>query len=231
MERKRLGAWQDNLYFPQWHLGVITVPKAANTTLKATLVASLDVPDRALIEAKVAGAKDDQRLHDALRKSPFCCAYGRLLEPDVRIILATLRHPVGRLQSFYRDKVVGGGWPPEKKAEVARLWKIDDRLSFDAMVARIAEIPDAESEPHFRSQTALLGADVIDDGRLRLVRTERFETDLDTVAREIGLPLAAGARKNSSAAPPIQISPTARRLIALRYADDFERFYPEADAD
>ncbi|WP_373355204.1 sulfotransferase family 2 domain-containing protein [Pseudoroseicyclus sp. CXY001] len=224
-QRRDLGAWRDDLYFPEWKTGFITVPKAANTSLKYLILDSLEAKNRTAIYDAIDSVKDKQRIHRALRESPYRCDQARLLKPDVRYILVPVRHPEARLISFYFDKVVGTGWPQTKQSALAELYSFSASTSFEDFVSLIAELPDAECEPHFRSQFDLVGSEVVSDPRLRIIHTESFERDYRAVSEEIGLPPSEGRKENAADRTDFEISPSARAQIRRRYSEDFELFY------
>lgn len=224
-KRLELGAWRDDLYFPEWRMGFITVPKAANTSLKYSLVENLPMETRKPILTKIEIAGDRQTIHRVMHQTSYRCSLERLTASDVEHLLTTVRHPEGRLISFYFDKIVGKGWPPKKKAEIAALYDIDADNSFDAFVSRVADIPDEESEIHFRSQYDLIGPEFASDPRLRLIHTENFEKDFKRAIEQIGLKIDTPRKENPTSRPEFQISPLTRRLIERRFAKDYELFY------
>ena len=224
-KRKQLGAWRDDLYFPKWCLGVITVPKSANTTLKRKLLGQLSCRSAELIRQDVNGHADRQYIHEALRKSEFSCRHERLLKSDVKIIVATVRHPVSRIVSFYSDKVIGSGWPPYKKNELKKLYDIGADDSFDRVVSKIFDVPDEYSEIHFRSQLGIIGEDIISDSRFISIRTESFDKDFSSLSSKIGLIDLQVQRENVSSSSSVSISRTSRLLIEKRYERDLEKFY------
>lgn len=226
--RRALGAWRDDLYFPEWKMGFITVPKAANTSLKYLLLDTLDPDIRRRSRAEITAVGDEQRIHKVLRESPYRCTAARLTEKDVDYICAPVRNPVGRLVSFYFDKVVGRGWPASKQAEMAALYGFDSRTSFDDFVAVVADLADEECEPHFRSQYNLVGPKIVADARFRLIRTENFERDYHAVSEEIGLPIGEVGKRNPAHYDSFEVSPATLAMIERRFASDYELFYRDS---
>lgn len=224
-ERKAIGWFRDNLYFPELRLGFVTVPKAANTSLKYAILESLPESARQPLLARITEAGTRQGIHRALRASAYRCGRERLLEPDVDHVLATVRHPEARLKSFYVDKVLGDGWPERLRVKVARLYGIDAQTSFEAFVARLADIPDDECELHFRSQAEIIGADLLGDPRLCILRTECLAGDFRAAMFRTGLGLGTPRMENAKAGAEVSVSSRGRALIERRFAQDYALFY------
>ena len=224
-QRLQFGKWRDDLYFAEWRLGFITVPKAANTSLKYSLLEALPQESRDHLLRTIELSGDRQAIHGAFRDSVYSTSYDQLTSLDVDNILVTTRRPEERLRSFYFDKIIGNGWPPEMQDNVARLYGIDKHTSFDVFVAKVADIPDNEAELHFRSMRKIIGARVLADPRLRLIRTEFFDSDFSNAFAEIGLPIRSSIRENALSSSGFQISQKIQKLIERRFEDDYELFY------
>lgn len=204
-QRLAFGGWRDDLYFEEWRLGFITIPKAANTSLKYSLMEALPKERRDQMLAKIQITGDRQAIHGAFRDSVYATTYDKLTCLDTDHILVTTRRPEARLVSFYFDKVIGDGWPPEMQAEVAKMYGIDKNSSFDDFIERLVDTPDEEAELHFRSIHKIIGSRVLADPRLLLIRTENFNVEFRRAFAEIGLPLTSPRKENAMADSRVRI--------------------------
>ena len=219
------GGWEDNLFFPELGVGLVTVPKAANTSLKFELLRLLPPSVQQFVEKKIEVAGDSQAIHGALRSTSYRCEKGRLLQPDVDLILTTTRNPIDRLTSFYFDKVLGDGWPIHLLNEMKFIYGFDKTSSFRDVAVTIANCPDQFSEIHFRSQTGIVGRDVLGDKRLRVIRTEAFFDDFTSICEEMNWALEPRGRMNKSNSSPLNLDSRLKNLIETRYRSDYESFY------
>jgi hypothetical protein len=132
-----------------------------------------------------------------------------------------VRHPAGRVISFYKDKFLRPkleGRAFEYGGYLGGIFKEAD--SFEDVCAAIARIPDRLADRHFVSQSFWL--DSICRARLDYVgHLESLAVDWPAVGRRIGREVAL-PQLNSSAA--IAFSPPIPDVIKERYAADFERF-------
>ena len=132
-----------------------------------------------------------------------------------------VRHPIGRVVSFYKDKFLRPkleGRAFDYGGYLGGVFGAED--SFEAVCAAIARIPDRLSDRHFVSQGFWL--DSICRARLDFVgHLEGLSADWPEICRRIGREVEL-PQLNSSAA--IAFSPPIPDGIKLRYAADFERF-------
>jgi hypothetical protein len=132
-----------------------------------------------------------------------------------------VRHPVGRVISFYKDKFLRpklDGRAFEYGGYLGGIFKAAD--GFEDVCAAIARIPDRLADRHFVSQSFWL--DRICRARLDYVgHLESLAVDWPAIGRRIGREVAL-PQLNSSAA--IAFSPPIPDVIKERYAADFERF-------
>ena len=219
------GGWEDNLFFPELGVGLVTIPKAGNTSLKFELLRLLPLSVQQYVEKKVEVAGDSQAIHSALRSTSYRCDKGRLLQPDVDLIVTTARNPIDRLTSFYFDKVVGAGWPVNILDEMKLIYGFDKTSSFREVAITVANCPDQFSEIHFRSQTGIVGRDVLADKRLRVIRTEAFFDDFAAICEEMNWSLKPKEQVNKSNRSPLHLDSRLKHLIETRYRSDYERFY------
>lgn len=179
--RKAQGSWEDNLFFPQLKCGLVTVPKAANTSLKYFLIGRLADHEQLIIKDEIKKLGDPQSIHGVLRRSKFACKKHRLYHADVSKIISSVRAPINRIVSFYKDKVLGNGWNRQKKEQVRKLYGFSSATSFPDFVDIICAVPDSEAEIHFRSQSDIIGQKLILDSRMVFVRSEMLYLDLGKV--------------------------------------------------
>ncbi len=139
---------------------------------------------------------------------------------------AIVRNPLDRLLSCYAQKIV------QFRQEALRdrplvFWKYGDRfhrdMTFADFIETVAQIPDAVSDPHFRSQHHFVyhrGARIVD-----VVGTfESLEADWEAIAAHTQLPLLP--QQNRSRHRPFEevYTPGLARLAYARYEEDVQRF-------
>lgn len=176
IRRLELGNWRDDLYFPHLEMGFITVPKAAGTTLKYSILASSVDLKLNILFNELNKIEDKQRIHSLLRESGYGTRFERFFENGAKSVLATTRDPLRRLISFYNDKIIGDGWNRYHQANVHRIYGFDTTMSFEAFADQISSIEDREREIHFRSQSDLIPESLRLDPRLILIKAEMLRS-------------------------------------------------------
>ena len=138
---------------------------------------------------------------------------------------AFVRHPLDRLLSCYTQKVAYYGQNPDLPFV---FWMFGKRfardMTFTDFVHAVAKIPDAVSDPHFRSQHCFVyykGKPLYD----YLGRFENLEADWQTVCERLGCDLSLPhENKSSHEAWQDVYSPELRVIAEKRYARDLELF-------
>ena len=183
---------------------------------------SYDVKHRALWfrTAKVASRSIDQYFRDACGAGGYYYSsrvgYAHVLYRDW-FKFAFVRHPVDRLVSAWKDKVVEHNMYAFAPEELARM---QDLGSF---VDWLAKQNVDECDEHLQVQHRQ-----IDMQRIDFVgRFERFDSDFAHVANSIGLPLTAQHHLNATKPRALEMDQSLRQKIAAIYHRDMELFYPE----
>lgn len=224
VQRTELGSWRDDLYFPHLELGFITVPKAANTTLKYAIISSGFDNKTQNILNNLSRIRDKQRIHGLLRESGYSVDLNRLFDAGVKAVLTSSRDPLWRLVSFYSDKVKGGGWHTDHQTNIHRLYELEAGMSFEAFVKKVCTIEDSEREIHFRSQSNLIPEAVRSDRRLVLIKAEdmRSRQSVELLA-SLGIKIN-NKKFNKSVPQQITITRDAQEMIFDAYYDDYINF-------
>lgn len=204
-----------------WKVAYLRVPKVANTSVKLALAKGLKLPN----------LPELSRTNDA---------YWRKVRPeDVQLIplarlrldptysdfwsFAVVRHPVERLVSCYRNKIVRND---SLSASFVRLG-FDQEMSFEEFARRVCEISDAQADVHFVSQSALLslGGKLVGDLVIPMNDLNaRWSEVQEEIKRRSGVQLPRLSEKNSSkkVKEKVELTPEVVALIDRRYARDFE---------
>lgn len=161
-------------------LGVVflPVPKVACTAIKLAL---------AKIRGIQLAAHENPAYH--IHSHPKWHFEFRTLRPaqDGYHRFAFVRNPFDRLVSCYRSKILFQASPTGRAPLYQDYYfSLPINIGFDDFVKRVAEIPDALADNHFKSQYALLH----DHGELlvdQVGKFERFEADWRPLAEKYGL--------------------------------------------
>lgn len=182
----------------------MSVPKVACTAIKL-----------ALIKARGIKIPADKSLHQYVHIHPsWHREAGRLGEAQTGYHrFAFVRNPFDRLVSCYRSKIVFEPTPSQPHHLYAGYYfDLPTNVPFDDFARRVAKIPDALADAHFKSQHALLydgGELVVDD----VGRFERFEADWQPLAARHGLE------------PTLEASNESTRKDGVH--DDYRHYYTE----
>lgn len=206
-----------------WKVAYLRVPKVANTSVKHALAKGLALP-------RLPGL------------SVTNDAYWRKVRPEeVKLIPLTqlrfdprfadfwsfcvVRHPVDRLVSCYRNKIVRNS---SLSGPFARLG-FDQNMSFEEFAHRACDISDLQADVHFVSQAALVSwsGKPMGDLVLPLVGLNaRWSEVQQEIKRRTGVVLPGLSVKNSTkkVKQDIELTPELVALIEKRYACDLELF-------
>ncbi|MGL1832507.1 sulfotransferase family 2 domain-containing protein [Rhodocyclaceae bacterium SMB388] len=223
MRRHRCDLW----VLEDLGLGYLPVPKVASSSIRNSFVDRMtpvllgrpDVSRRAVkerVEARIRLSLDITGVKER-RKTLF--------------VFTFVRNPLTRLHSCYRDKVVNAAERREKCT--LSPYGIQFGMSFDEFAMRIAEIPDARADQHFRSQHSFVasgGALLVD----YVGKIEQFEEDWLPLKVRFGLPPPARSRRVSGeplAVPDLPLSRAAAEQAVRRYAEDIEIFGYEREIE
>jgi dermatan 4-sulfotransferase 1 len=207
-------------------LGYGRVPKVANTSVK-------DAIARLILDPKeIKGVTRDAFWRNREDGKATMVSARELAEryPE-HFVFSFVRHPFDRLVSCYQNKVMENDFlhgPMQKMG-------IELRMPFEDFVRVVAATPDAETDLHLRSQTAILcdGTRVVPQFVGRYETLEQDWTRLQGELDRRGLPLLGRLpkrnvrRTDKSDVPRLLSDPALERTLRRRYAKDFEVFYPD----
>lgn len=219
-----IGPGNPNAVFiaPDLSFAYVSVPKAANSTIKRALLAlrGIDVGDEAAMQSMRAVEDPYLRL-------------GQLGSRDARRVLAGagvfrftfVRNPYDRMVSAYKDKVLGlnrnhpGGFAANLFASAAEPPSLGD------YVRAYTALDDYRSDIHWRSQyaNALIGVVSYD----LIGHVESFDADFARVLETIAPgadPAALVRPTNISPAGSVRYTDDLAALVYRRYERDFTTF-------
>lgn len=200
------------------NVGYIPVPKVASSSIRNTLrtyaaeACYKDVPvSRSEMKATV-----DRKIH-------YSTTTKKLLNHRARpFLFSFVRNPLSRLYSCYRDKVVNAASLRDQCT--LSDYGIHFGMTFNQFVARVAELPDDQSDQHFRSQHKFVTYQetlVVD----YLGKFENFENDWAYIGSRYGISLPSRTRRVSGPSVaavelPLDFAVATRAL--KRYEEDIE---------
>lgn len=204
----------NNLLLPAQQIIFMLIPKAANTSIKHSVLRALGVK------------ADYPRLNHAVNQA---LQIGRVIKVSKMQAqsmvecykLAFVRHPYERLLSLYADKLA----PGRPFHERFRDYGLTPGVTMDELVDVVCSLKDRESDQHWRSQAYELfaGCQQVPN---RIWKTEELphawrEVQLVCQRRHLFLPnLPVLNATNNARRPRLSV----RQMIRLeeRYADDFQ---------
>lgn len=142
------------------NVAYVGVPKAASTTIKhkCSELGLFDVSG----EADIANSDlDPQRIHGWLRNSSFHVKpadFKKALRLSPGFAFLIVRRPRERLESFYKDKVMGAGWNKPAIDVFQNVYGIMPGEPWDTFLEKVLAVPGPFQNPHLRSITETLGA-------------------------------------------------------------------------
>lgn len=197
----------------EWRIVWMLMPKTASSAIRHELAKCLNLPT--------------ENVHAITRFSGLSTADVWRLKQDGYYVIGTVRNPVKRLTLCWFDKVVNK--PFYKEFETFE--DLHPDMSFDEFVKAVAQIPDEDAEPHFRSLafSLTLEGELLPD---LILRQEHLKRDWKRCRSEVkrftngAINLDPLILRNDSSwrQSLMRVSPETRRLIRQRYAKDFELF-------
>lgn len=206
-------------------LAYVATPKVASNIIRALIrqrqAKVLFNHDEEIGHNKEFKAKLDKKIKRSLRPNQVAAVKGDLY------LFSFVRNPLARLYSCYRDKVVNAA----TRRQICTLspYGINFGMSFTEFVNRIAEIPDAKANDHFRSLHTFLtyqGNSFVD----YVGKIEHFNRDWQPLTEKFGLPTPPRdetSRRVSGPKIPFIELPYSRELVDVavkRYARDIELY-------
>ena len=214
------------IYLEEARAVYVEVPKVACTSIKVALAPLLGVDlarwDGNPHEAEFPAPRPPSTATDRLYPGSWTFAF--------------VRNPWDRLVSCYRDKILGevvdGFTFFTDKPGVANCLADFDAfyagMSFDAFVDAVAGIPDADADPHFRSQFTFLTRTPGRSEADFVGRFERLAEDFGRVVEDLGLPASVRLPHLQAARRPARYvdyyDASTRARMTRRYAEDIELF-------
>ncbi len=129
-----------------------------------------------------------------------------------------VRHPVPRLYSAYKNKVLTG--PGSAPENIFIKHGIERDISFEAFIEKVHSIPDKIIDRHLRSQTWYL----CNNGKVspkKIVKLEQLEQEWPEIQKHTGLPPPPMINRMEAEAPPV-IDQKYMNMIRERYREDFQ---------
>ncbi len=138
MKKSRNGHWYHKVTWNtfaihHWRTVWIVLPKTASTSVRKAI-------------AKARGW-DSSDVHHMPEFAGIQTEQIMRLKQDGYLCIATVRHPLARLASCWKDKVMARNYYPEFEM----FDEFRHEMPFDEFVHAVAGIPDEDAEPHFRS--------------------------------------------------------------------------------
>ena len=199
--------------------GYIPIAKVASTSLRLHLCrrqARLFYPDEAAQDPRTLQKCMEKRI----RKTLGVDETRRLA--TTHFLFAFVRNPITRLYSCYLDKVVKAARLGEECR--LRLYGLSSDMSLDEFVRCIAEIPDAQSDQHFRSQHLYVRAD--NEWLVQFLgKFERLNADWARLSTRLALDEIPAIQRSTGAGSALAKVPMKRetaRIAVDRYREDIE---------
>ena len=202
--------------FPVHHWRIVWMlpPKTASTSIRLALAAALGLPTDNVHELREFQGfhRDDAIAHK---------------EDHGYLVVGSTRHPLLRLASCWADKIPSAHF----YAEFTTFDEFIPDMSFVDFVDAVAQIPDEDAEPHFRS----LSFDLLHDGAIvpdLLLEQGTLGADWNRVRAEVAwrtspsiwLPDLTVQRPSSWRRRVGEVPDRTLAMIHERYADDFAAF-------
>ncbi|NER78116.1 MAG: sulfotransferase family protein [Leptolyngbya sp. SIO1D8] len=213
------------IILPELEAIYIPIPKVACSSLKKAFAEALDI-DLSLVKSK------DKSIHQIYFPYIFAdeiSGYSQYFK------FAFVRNPWDRLVSCYKDKIKSDrDYVGRRNLFVEGVHRglvqygvFRAGMPFDEFVQAISEIPDSESDPHFRAQYTFL----VDENGSMLVdfigRFEQLSNDFAELCKELeisslSLPHTNKTNKSGQKAYVKYYTTPLRELVRERYSKDIE---------
>lgn len=192
----------------------IPVPKAANSSLRSALMASIGNENAELLE-----------IHESTRS---------MLQPASKFfskpradwyVFTVVRNPSSRARSAWQNKLID---PPEIFGPLKRMG-IRDRLSFEDFLKTCADWPSWALNDHFMPQSLYLSK-VLNFSDLAVLHVETLSQYWPKLRGELiargatSSPLTLGRKNASAAHETLEISEIARKTLNSLYGKDYDAF-------
>lgn len=170
----------------------------------------------------------EQRIKKRVKSSQI-----KVMKDDL-YFFSFVRNPLTRLYSCYRDKVYNA--QQRRKQCTLSPYGIDFGMSFDDFVFKVAEIPDNQSNDHFRSLHTFLsyeGESFVD----HIGKMENFTHDWQPLSDKFSLPCPPYNENSRRVSGPVVASqnlPYSRKSVELaieRYATDIQLYHYEDEVN
>ena len=191
-------------------VGFIEIPKVASRSINHVLLTASTNEDSSQYDVEKVKEVTEQISKHIKQKEirmEFSDCY----------IFSFVRNPYERLVSCYKNKVLN--FPREEDYFGYCGIKKDDTL--DQFIQKVSQIPDAQADRHFRSQSWFL----YDEDKLIpdfVGKLENIIDDWKILLEKFDLPEIP--HFNASQKKPLDLSETNKKLIRERYRDDFINF-------
>lgn len=219
--RDKLMPDPNHLLLREYDLCFMLIPKAANTAIKiAALGATGRFTDKEL--SPDGGGVNHTCMRLASNPSgpiTFCSTE----EAKKYFGIAVVRDPLDRLVSYYKDKVIRGRYGVK-----ARKLGVKQNMSFFEFVTHIAQIPDCDSDQHWRQMTYSL---LDEDGNVVpkiICHFESLRFDWQIIRglasdRKLDLPPILSKVNESPKVDkePIKVDEKTKSIVFERYAFDY----------
>ncbi|MCL5779298.1 sulfotransferase family protein [Limibaculum sp. FT325] len=145
-DQLRRGTFESNIINRNAGFAYLSIPKAANSSIKYALLPTVGLAD----DSEINGVKAIRLIHDQ-SSGPFSFERKAQIIADLPpLIFTCVRNTWARLLSCYQDKVRKTLHGPFS------IYGITSDYSFEDFLEIIAKVPDELAEIHFRSQLSLI---------------------------------------------------------------------------
>ena len=225
-KRRDFGRFMDIVKFDPIKLAYITVPKTANTSIKHALANTCGL----LSQEEAHQLKGEpQKIHAILRtKKNVAISEESLMLLEDYTVMSTVRHPVDRFLSFYKDKIIGDGWGPAAAANVFSVYDFTQQDTASNCLDKILALAEDEAEIHFRPQANILvrGETLLPDQIYKFEQLDYMWEKLSEHCDKFGLDLdSTRQHHNRSSAKAINLSDGDINKLHHYYARVFDLFY------
>ena len=183
-------------------------------------------------EDEVRLSDNPERIHPVLRRTPYFLSLRDFLDyvPGPEFFgFCIIRHPLERLQSFYKDKIKTGEWSKGALKKFEKKYGVSPGTSWPKYLEKVLQIPQSEQNQHIRSFTETL-APIRTSWPIRLYTinqldswAEDFGSHMETLGRSVQLQQMLPRLNQSS--PVRKLSIKGNLSVPRRLAGAFEEAY------